>query len=164
MSQNPNTASKTFELWNRLRNRPGGKWLFTHGVCFKAPYFGSIAPAITFLEPGRCEVKAKNRRKVHNHIGTFHAIAACNMAELAAGVMTDATVPQSHRWIPKGMTVSYLAKASTDLTATAKLDTLPRFGDDPQEILVPVDIVDTAGTTVVRAEITMYVSPRKSAE
>ena len=43
----------------------------------------------------------------------------CNMAELAAGIMSEATVPASHRWIPKGMTVEYLKKAGTDLRAVA---------------------------------------------
>jgi hypothetical protein len=32
------------------------------------------------------------------------------MAELAGGTMTEVTVPTSHRWIPKGMTVEYLKK------------------------------------------------------
>lgn len=32
----------------------------------------------------------------------------CNMAELAGGTMTEVTVPSTHRWIPKGMTVEYL--------------------------------------------------------
>lgn len=160
MSQTKNRPNKTLALWNRLRNRPAGRWLFTRGVCFKAPYFGSIKPAIRALEAGKCVVQAKNGRRVHNHIGTFHAIAACNMAELAAGIMTEATVPPSHRWIPKGMTVGYLAKATTDLTATAELDSIPDFGDQPQEIQVPVSIVDARGKTVVTAEITMYVSPK----
>lgn len=34
----------------------------------------------------------------------------CNMAELAGGTMTEVTVPSTHRWIPKGMTVEYLKK------------------------------------------------------
>jgi Domain of unknown function (DUF4442) len=41
------------------------------------------------------------------------------MAELAGGTMTDATVPNTHRWIPKGMQVEYLKKANTDLVAIA---------------------------------------------
>jgi len=56
---------------------------------------------------------------VLNHIGTVHAIAMCNMAELAGGTMTEVTVPATHRWIPKGMTVEYLKKAETDLIAIA---------------------------------------------
>lgn len=43
----------------------------------------------------------------------------CNMAELAGGTMTEVTVPSTHRWIPKGMTVEYLKKAETDLIAVA---------------------------------------------
>ena len=45
----------------------------------------------------------------------------CNMAELAAGTMTDVTVPGNYRWIPKGMTVEYLAKAETDLTVLERV-------------------------------------------
>lgn len=50
-----------------------------------------------------------------NHIGTVHAIAMCNMAELAGGTMTEVTVPSTHRWIPKGMTVEYLKRQKQTL-------------------------------------------------
>jgi hypothetical protein len=48
---------------------------------------------LRFTGTGRCEVRIRDRRRVHNHIGTVHAIALCNLAELSAGVMTDATIP-----------------------------------------------------------------------
>lgn len=62
------------------------------------------------LKPGYCAVSIKKHRAVLNHLGTVHAIAMCNMAELAGGTMTDATVPKTHRWIPKGMQVEYVKK------------------------------------------------------
>jgi Domain of unknown function (DUF4442) len=38
---------------------------------------------------------------VYNHLHTVHAIASCNAAEVAMGMLMEATVPRSHRWIPK---------------------------------------------------------------
>ena len=48
---------------------------------------------------------------VYNHLHTVHAIASCNAAEIAMGMLMEATVPTSHRWIPKSMNVQYLEKA-----------------------------------------------------
>jgi hypothetical protein len=94
-------------LWNTLSRLPGGKTLFTRAVCLKAPYFASIAPHIQELRPGHCEVHVKDRRSVRNHLGTVHAIAMCNMAELAGGMVTEVIIPADARWIPVGMTVEY---------------------------------------------------------
>jgi len=147
-------------LWGRLATWPGGKWLFSRLICLKAPYFSTVRPAFVALRPGYCEVTIPLRRAVTNHIGTVHAIAICNMAELAAGIMSEATVPASHRWIPRGMTVEYLRKAGTSLRAVASLDPLPAFGA-AAELPVPVRVTDRDGAEVFRAEIRMWVSPRK---
>ena len=63
------------------------------------------------------------------------------------------------RWIPRGMTIEYLAKAQTDVMATARLDKTEWAG--PENIGVPVTVTDTAGKEVVRAVISMYVSPKR---
>ncbi len=139
--------NSTLAAWQRLSKKPAGKWAFSRLVCWKAPYFG-------------CEVHLKKRRPVLNHIGTVHAIAMCNMAELAGGTMTEVTVPSSYRWIPKGMTVEYIAKAETDLKAVAQLDPIPPFAA-AAELPVTVTVRDKAGQTVFRAVITMWVSPKK---
>jgi acyl-coenzyme A thioesterase PaaI-like protein len=146
-------------IYRRMAGLPGGKTVFTKAVCVKAPYFGSIDPVITALKPGHCEVSVKDHRGVHNHLGTVHAIAMCNMAELAGGMMTEVTIPPSARWIPKGMTVEYLAKARTDLRAIARLDEVPAF-DDALDLPVEVNILDSHDTAVMRAVITMRVSPK----
>jgi acyl-coenzyme A thioesterase PaaI-like protein len=148
-------------IWNALRNLPLGTWVFSRAVCLKAPYFRSVHPAVEELRPGHCVATARNRRGTRNHLGTFHAIASCNMAELAGGLMTDATVPPSHRWIPVGMTVEYKAQLKTAVTAIAHLDSLPEFGGEPIELMVPVDIRDTDGNVCVAARITMRISPRR---
>ena len=115
----------TLSAWQRMPQWFGGKWIFSRLVCLKAPYFASIRPRFKALCPGYCEVHIKKRRAIPNHIGTVHAIAMCNMAELASGTMIDVTIPVTHRWIPKGMTVEYLKKAKTSLRAIAKLEPIP---------------------------------------
>ena len=97
---------------------------------------------------------------VYNHLHTVHAIASCNAAEIAMGMLMEATVPTSHRWIPKAMTVQYLEKATTSLRAQARLDP-PDFSaiTDGVEVVIPVSVTDKAGTEVVHADITCWVTP-----
>ena len=155
-----NKVSFSLYLWQKLAKWPGGKWLFTFLLGLKAPYFTTIHPSIVSLRPGYCEVHIRKRRAVLNHIGTIHAIAMCNLAELAGGVMTDATIPFTHRWIPKRMTVEYLKKANTHLCAIAQWEPIPVFSV-ASEVPLTVNITDTSGQLVFRALITMWVSPKK---
>ncbi len=146
----------TYQKFMRL---PFGQWLFTRAVCFKAPYFGSMGPRITGLEHSRCEATITDRRKVHNHIGTVHAIALCNLAELTAGVMTDASLPNGMRWIPKGMTVQYLKKAIGTQRAVAT-PTIPLVVSDVgYDLPINVDVFDPSGEKVFNAEIRMWLTP-----
>ena len=150
--------SPTYALWSRLAAKPGGKRLFSAAMCLRVPYFRTVVPAVRDLRPGRCEVTAPKWWGVHNHIGTFHAIAACNLAEIAMGMLAEATVPASHRWLPKGMTVEYVAKAETGLRAVAELPEIPDFGDHGFDLPVPVTITDTNGKPVVPGTITIWVT------
>lgn len=146
-------------LYDRLSRWPLGAWLFSKAVCFKAPYFASIKPLFLELAPGRAVVRVRKRRSVSNHIGTVHAIAMANACELAAGTLTEVSLPKTLRWIPKGMTIHYQRKAATDVTASARIDT--QFDDTTtMDLIVPVSVTDTSGQEVVRADITMYVSPK----
>lgn len=148
-------------LYRRITRWPAGHWLFSRAVCFRAPYFATISPRFVALAPGRCEVRIRDCRRVHNHIGTVHAIALCNLAELAAGVMTDASLPASMRWIPKGMTVEYLKKAKGTLHGVATPDLPLVESANAYDLPVSVQVTDEAGDTVFRAKIAMWVSPRR---
>ncbi|HEY8606206.1 MAG TPA: hotdog fold domain-containing protein [Noviherbaspirillum sp.] len=130
-----------------------GNQAFSKAVTGIAPYFSTIEPSFTALRPGFAEVTFANRREVHNHIGTVHAIALCNAAELAAGTMTTVSVPEGRQWIPVGMNVQYLAKAKTDMRVVADGSGVDwsRTGD----VEVPVDAYDIEGKRVFAARITM---------
>lgn len=154
-------STPLLSLYRKFTRWPAGHWLFSRAICFKAPYFGTIAPRIVSLEPNRCEVRIADRCRVHNHIGTVHAIALCNLAELAAGVMTDATLPASMRWIPKGMTVEYLKKATGTMHGVATPDVPVVESTSGYELPVTVMVKNDAGDAVFRASIAMWVSPRK---
>jgi len=152
----------SLSIWQKLSALPCGKWLFSRLVCLKAPYFSGISPRFVEMRPGYAVVRMKKRRKVKNHIGTVHVIAICNLAEIAAGTMTDATVPENIRWIPKGMTVKYLAKATTDLVAVATINPIPDFSS-AMNVPVDVAVTDSHGQDVFHAVITMWVTPKKNA-
>lgn len=133
--------------------RQMGSEAFSKAVTTFAPYFSTIAPTFVELRPGYAEVTFANRREVHNHIGTVHAIALCNAAELAAGTMTTVSIPEGRQWIPVGMTVQYLAKAKTDMRVVA--DGGKVNWDATGDVQVPVDAFDTEGKRVFTAIITM---------
>ncbi|MDT5093638.1 MAG: hypothetical protein QOH60_3001 [Mycobacterium sp.] len=154
-------TTPTYRLWKSLASRPGGSRVFSVATMVRVPYFASIVPHVRRMEPGFAEVSVPKWFYVHNHLGTVHAIASCNAAELAMGMLMEATVPTSHRWIPKSMTVAYLEKATTSLRAQARLDP-PDFTTitEGAEIVVPVSVFDRTGTEVVHADITTWVTPR----
>lgn len=147
-------------MWNRLARWPLGKWLFSRVVCLQAPYFGSIRPVFLDLRSGSSLVRVRLRRRVKNHIGSLHAIAMCNAAELAAGTMMEASLPKSHRWIPKGMSVEYLKPARGDIVAAARV-ALPAEPEDAAEVPVTVEVT-CADLVVARATIAMWVSRRRA--
>jgi acyl-coenzyme A thioesterase PaaI-like protein len=154
------TTTPLLALYRRFERLPLGRWLFSRAVCFKAPYFATIHPTITRLEAGCCEVRIPHRRGMRNHIGSVHAIALCNLAELCAGVMTDASIPADMRWIPKGMTVQYLKKAMGPQTGVAH----PRIpivsASAGYELPVHVEVHDASGEPTFRAEVVMWLSPK----
>lgn len=132
-----------------------GPEAFSKMACQMAPYFSTISPLISELRQGSATVQVPFCREITNHLGTVHAIALCNAAELAAGMMTNVSIPTGARWIPKGMRVEYLAKAKSSVTAVADGDAVDWATEGDK--VVPVDISDADGKKVFTAQITMNV-------
>src|SRR5690348_5388619 len=137
-----------------------GERLFSLAFAQKAPYFWSIRPRFTVIEPNHVELVIPKRRRVHNHLGTVHAIALCNGLEAAMGALAEATIPADKRWIPKGMEVAYTAKATGDVTCIAETEPGQWTAENPDvPVRVRGELAD--GTVVIEGLIRLWVTPRR---
>ena len=75
------------------------------------------------------------------------------------GVLAEASIPSDKRWIPKGMEVSYTAKATSDITCIAETDPEQWTGDN-RDVPVRVRGVRDDGTVVVQGLIKLWVTEK----
>ncbi len=151
--------NRVLALQQKMLKYPLGKVLFSKAVARMAPYFTTIDPRIEELRANYLKVSMRKKRSVHNHLKTVHAIACCNLCEFAAGICMEASIPKHRRWIPVGMTVAYVKKAKTDLTATCDLSHID--WETTEEVLCEISVRDTNNEEVVKADIRMKVSDKK---
>jgi acyl-coenzyme A thioesterase PaaI-like protein len=154
--------SQVQTMWRKTRVLPLGDRLFSFLFAQKAPYFASIRPRFLTIEPNHVELLIPKRRRVHNHLGTVHAIALCNGLEAAMGALAEVTIPADKRWIPKGMEVSYTAKATGDVTCIAETDADQWVGgpDSGHDLPVRVRGELADGTRVIEGVIRLWVTSR----
>jgi hypothetical protein len=102
----------------------------------------------------------KQRWYVQNHIQTVHAIAVCNLVEMAMGLVAESTIPGHLRWLPMGMDVNYKKKAMGKLTATSTIDPATFFVLEkyPGMVKVPVTVTNAEGVEVTNAEVSIFFS------
>lgn len=143
--------------YNKVKKYPFGKRLFSYMVSRRAPYFKGIRPQIEELKPNFIKVNMRKRSAIHNHIQTVHAIAMCNLCEYAMGICAEASIPKHRRWIPMGMEVAYLKKATTNLTATCDLS---KADWEQSDVPCFVSVKDTKGVEVMTATITLRVTAK----
>ncbi|WP_338748001.1 hotdog fold domain-containing protein [Janibacter alittae] len=154
-------AQQTFTLYKRIARLPRGKEIFSLFYSRKAPYFATVRPKVREVRPNYAELSIANRKAVHNHIGTLHAIAVCNGLEAAMGLLAEATCPGGMRWLPRGLRVDYLAKSTTDLLCIAETDASD-WARGPGDVDIRVKAVRTDGVVAVEGVIPVYVSMKPS--
>lgn len=147
------------DLWNHAAAIPQGRRVFSIAFSQKAPYFATIRPLFIDVRPNYAELRITKRRGVQNHIGTVHAIALCNGLEAAMGALAEVTIPKNKRWIPKGMDITYTAKASSDIRCIAETDPEQWESDDP-DLHVRVKGVRDDGVVVIEGVIKLWVTEK----
>ncbi|MFM1874943.1 MAG: hypothetical protein RL266_680, partial [Bacteroidota bacterium] len=149
---------RILKLQDQLKSVPFGNSIFSGILARFAPYFTTIKPKVLELRPNYMKASMKKRKAVHNHLKTVHAIAMCNLCEFTGGILMEASIPKHRRWIPVAMTVNYVKKAMTDLTATCDLSHIDWETCD--EVICNVSVRDTSDVEVMNAAITMKVSDK----
>ena len=147
------------DAWNLLAGLPGGKLLFSRMIGRMAPYTGSIGARVTAVRPGFAQVELDDRKAVRNHLDCVHAIALCNLAELAGNVGVAYSLPDDARFIVAGLSIEYVKKARGILRATSECP-VPATSER-LEYIVPVSIWNQIGEEVARAELRSLVGPKR---
>jgi acyl-coenzyme A thioesterase PaaI-like protein len=144
-------------LWRRLQPLPGGEWLFARIFAYTVPYSGSTKPRIRVLEPGHAEVEIPDRRANRQHLGSVHAIALMNVAEMASGLAMMAGLPDTVRGIVTSLTMTYHKKARGTIRAVSRV-TVPTVTED-RDFDVTAECVDPDGTVVATATVRWRLGP-----
>ncbi|MFK8011190.1 MAG: DUF4442 domain-containing protein [Marinicellaceae bacterium] len=148
MSQNSNESpgEKILTTWNKLKDKPFGKKLFSRGVGKLAAYTGTIKALVTHVEPGHCQSLLKERRRNKNHLKSIHAVALINLGEMTSGLAVLSGMSNQVRGILTKMEMEYIKKAKGDLTAECICE-IPNI-DDNLDYTVKTIIKDASGDIV----------------
>ena len=150
----------TYSMYRSLTRLPWGvgRRVFSYAFARRARYFATIRPRFLEVRPHHASLRLPDRKAVHNHIGTVHAIAVCNGLEAAMGALAEATTPDGMRWLPKGMEVSYLAKSTSDLVCEA--NTAEADWDAAPDVPIRVRATRADGTVTVEGVIRLWVTSK----
>lgn len=145
------------QRWRQLSALPGGRWLFSRLLGQIAPYTGSVGARVEVLKPGYCQVRLGDRRAVRNHLHSIHAIALCNLGEMATGLALMNSLPDRTRGILVNICADYHHKARGTLTAECHCD----IPDDnrEQQYQVVASVTDENGETVTTVTANWLVGP-----
>ncbi len=157
MASTPGT--RLLSLWRRLHRWPAGQWIFARIFSFIVPYSGSVRPRIRVLEPGHAEVEIPDIRANRQHLGSVHAIALMNVAEMASGLAMMAGLPPTVRGIVTTLQMTYHKKARGTIRAVSRV-TVPTVSAD-QDFEVVAECFDPSGTLVATGRVTWRLGPTR---
>ncbi len=147
------------QLWNVLRNVPGGTRVFFRLVGRLAPYTGTIDCDVKRLDAGHSEVVMFDSRRVRNHLGSVHAIALMNLGEVSTGLAMLYAIDGVGRGIITRLSMEYLKKARGPITATC--DALIPTNNGRHDVNVEAILRDASGEIVAKATAVWRVSVGK---
>ena len=120
------------------------------------PYTGALGARVEELEPGYARLTLRDRRGVRNHLGSVHAVALANLAEVTSGLAMLTSLPENARGIVVHIGVEYLKKARGTLTAKCRC---PTPSGIEETVTVTADVMNASGEVVARAEVRWLIRP-----
>jgi len=123
------------------------------------PYTGALGARVLELAPGHARVMLRDRRGVRNHLGSIHAVALANLAEVTSGLAMLTSLPDGARGIVVHLGIEYLKKARGTLTAECRC---PAASGREETVTVSADVTNTGGEIVARAEVRWLIRPAET--
>jgi len=151
------SVATLLSTWHSLSRWPGGKWLFARLLARFVPYTGTIGARVESLTPGAATVSLRDRRAVRNHLGSVHAIALANLAEVTSGLAMLSALDPGVRGIPVAIHIEFMKKARGLLIATSNAAPPPVSQSIRAD--VSASIADAGGAVVAVATVTWQLSP-----
>lgn len=151
-NSNESPGEKILATWEKLKDKPFGKRLFSRGVGKLAAYTGTIKALVTDVKPGYCQAFLKERRLNKNHLKSIHAVALINLGEMTSGLAVLSGMSSQIRGILTKMEMKYIKKAKGDLIAECICE-IPEV-EESLDYSVKTIIKDMSGEVV--AEGTFY--------
>ena len=121
------------------------------------PYSGSVSPLVLVLEPGHARVRITERRALRQHLGSVHAIALMNVAEMASGLAMMGALPATMRGIVTKIAITYSKKGRGALVAESRCAVPADLA--PGEYDFVSQVTDAAGDVVATATVTWKLGP-----
>ncbi len=150
--------SRTLYQYQRMQRWPWGRWRFARTIGQRVPMLATLRAQIQELRVGLCRAVMNVHRKIRTIDGVIDPIAIGALAQLAASMVIEVSVPAGLDWTSRGLTIEHLQGASVDESAiaVARLDKI----DWGQAGLVgvPVTVSDREGKEVARAVISFAVA------
>jgi len=120
--------------------------LLTKLFCSQVKFAGTAGVKIHQVTSNKVFAKLANKKKVQNHIGGIHAVAAALLAESTTGIVFAMNVQDGCLPLLKSMKIDYQRRMKGDLTAIARLT------DEQQKLITENDKGDIVVDVVISDE------------
>lgn len=159
-------ANKFSRMVNKVYNAPRfmQSFLLTQLFCSQVKYAKTTGIKIINISNQSVEISLLNKKKVQNHIGGIHAIAAALLAESTTGIVFGMNVPDHCIPLLKSMKLNYQRRMQGSLLAVATLtdQQLNQISlNDKGDMTIGVLITDESGQAPIECEMNWAWVPKK---
>lgn len=161
-----NTDNKLAKLIKKINWLPESfrPYLITKAFCSKVKFAGTSKIWFSAVSKDEVVVELKNRKRVQNHIGGIHAIAAAVVAESATGMVFGMNLSDRSLPLLKSISIDYNQRMQGDIKATATLTSEQKqqlIAEEKGSIEIPVVIEDDSGQQPITCTLIWAWVPKK---
>jgi acyl-coenzyme A thioesterase PaaI-like protein len=131
-------------------------YLLTKLFCVQVKFANTAGVTLKEVTKNEVLLTLANKKRVQNHIGGIHAVAAALLAESATGLILGLNIPDNRIPLIKSMTLNYNKRMQGSLTARAFLTKEQQqqiLQQEKGDMLIDVEIRDESGEEPIKAQM-----------